>query len=194
MSRSWFYVVCCLVIVHSSLALPIILPRDGVMEAKPQSLRPRCLLLCADPDEYDFYYNSSWSEDPPPPPQPGKCVSLYHWSASFGTNIRAPAAPDSASWDHSWGEHFDGPPPYCDGLCLELKSTEGPDGGPPGTQIHSVTKSVPQEHSVAGGGSGGEESAVAQSGNEKSLVSQNGNRESSVPENNTTESSVVEIS
>ncbi|PLW36182.1 hypothetical protein PCANC_03622 [Puccinia coronata f. sp. avenae] len=171
MSRSWFYVVCCLVIVHSSLALPIILPRDGVMEAKPQSLRPRCLLLCADPDEYDFYYNSSWSEDPPPPPQP-----------------------DSASWDHSWGEHFDGPPPYCDGLCLELKSTEGPDGGPPGTQIHSVTKSVPQEHSVAGGGSGGEESAVAQSGNEKSLVSQNGNRESSVPENNTTESSVVEIS
>ncbi|PLW17987.1 hypothetical protein PCANC_07168 [Puccinia coronata f. sp. avenae] len=176
MSRSLFYVVCCLVIIHSSLALPITLPRDGVTEAKPQSLRPRCLLLCAYPDEYDFYYSTSWPEDPPPPPHP------------------APAAPDSASWDYTWEEYYDGPPPYCDGLCLELKSTEGPDGGPPGTQKHSVAKSVPQEHSVAGGGSGGKESAVAQSGNEKSLVSQNGNKESSVPENNTTESSVVEIS
>jgi hypothetical protein len=107
MSRSLVYVVCCLAIIHSSLALPIVLPRDGVTEAKPPSVRLKwCLLLCGGhyhdyyDDNYDDFYDDDddyydsrpvhdWLDDvPDPPPDPSKYASLYHWSATFGTNIR----------------------------------------------------------------------------------------------------------
>ncbi|PLW18020.1 hypothetical protein PCANC_03626 [Puccinia coronata f. sp. avenae] len=145
MSRSLFYVVCCLVIVHSSHALPIILPRDGVTEAKPESVQPKlCLLIC------DYWYDDPYysPEDPPPPP--------HHHHSDPDPEPSPPPEPDPSSdpdpdpyWDWPYWDWPYWDDPYWDGcdLCIgiSLKGTEGSDGGPAGTPKHSVAKSVTQE-------------------------------------------------
>ncbi|PLW36185.1 hypothetical protein PCANC_03624 [Puccinia coronata f. sp. avenae] len=193
MSRSFFNAVCFLALLHSTLALPIILPRDGVTEEKPQAVRQKCLLLCGgyyDWDDDYWYDDWSWDDYDDRP--------VHDWLDDVPDPAPAPApTPDPPKHKHhdppsspppdEWDEYYDWPD--C-GICISLKGTEGPDGGPAGTPKHSTAKSVTQEPSVANGGSGSKLSAVAQSGNEKSPVSESGNTESSVPQSASKESSV----
>jgi hypothetical protein len=141
MSRSLFYVACCLVIVHSSLALPIILARDGVTEAKPESVQPKlCLLIC------DYWYDDPyyWPEDPPPSPHhhhsdPDPEPSMFFYTTGLlcltltliCIGEGPPPEPDPSS-DPDPDPHWDWPywdwpywdDPYWDGMC-DLESGAG---------------------------------------------------------------------
>ncbi|PLW18023.1 hypothetical protein PCANC_03625 [Puccinia coronata f. sp. avenae] len=166
MHRSLFSFACCLAIIHSSLALPIILPRDGVTEAKPVSVQPKlCLLDCWDDDP------AYWYDDPPPKHKP-----------------------HDDGWYDDWDDDWDGDDDRYWDCLICLKGTEGPDGGPVGTPKHSVAKTVTEEASAVQGGSGSKESSVAKSSNEKYPVSPSSHQETSVPQSATQKSSIVENS
>ncbi|PLW36196.1 hypothetical protein PCASD_10450 [Puccinia coronata f. sp. avenae] len=170
MSRSLFYAVCCLTIIHSSLVLPNILPRAEVTEAKPESVDEKCF----------FFFFCGWG---------------WGWPVGEGTfesdvDVTWEGPSGEVVYEDTWpGFEWD----------VTLRSTDETDGGAGGTQKHSVAKSVTQEPSssanqktsVAKGGSASKQSSDAQQGNVRSSVTSSAIHESSIARGGTVESSAV---
>ncbi|PLW23300.1 hypothetical protein PCANC_03621 [Puccinia coronata f. sp. avenae] len=200
MGRFLFYIGCCLALLHSTLALPIVLPRDGVTETKPQSVRQKlCLFTCWDGWDDDYYWpdpppperddncgllciGDDYPPPPPPPADPYYCPGLICLGGGYPPPPppppHRPPPPNPPPSPHGHHPHPTDPDdwPPCEGICIGFESTEGPAGSLAGAQEKSVAKSTTtSEPTIA---QGTKESSAAESGKQKSSVAPSGHGES----------------